>query len=163
MRRRAQLEPADIELNLQFKPFSDVGPKLVLEDELSKHCNVRAVSTRVVVLAPLREEVFRLLHDPAHHCYKATSSNFAASLVAAREEWRVCFCESLQGLWLRSSNECAFARAVVIFASWSAIRCFLYQYCWRSGLSRLARLQNQSWRWLMVIQTGLKRYRSLTS
>ena len=72
LRRRALLEPADIELNPQLKPFDDVWPQLVLEDELVKHCNERAVSTRVVVLAPLREEVFRSLHEPAHHGYEAT-------------------------------------------------------------------------------------------
>ena len=38
LRRRARLEPADIELNSQLKPFADVWPQLVLEDELLKHC-----------------------------------------------------------------------------------------------------------------------------
>ena len=47
-------------------------PQLVLEDELVKTRNERAVSTQVVVPAPLREEVFRSLHKPAHHGYKAT-------------------------------------------------------------------------------------------
>ena len=72
LRRRARHEPADIELNPQLKPFADVWPQLVLEDELVKHCNKRAVSTRVVVPAPLREEVFRTLHEPAHHGHEAT-------------------------------------------------------------------------------------------
>ena len=72
LRRRARLEPADIELNPQLKPFADVWPQLVLEDELVKHCNERAVSTRVVVPTPLREEVFRSLHEPAHYRYEAT-------------------------------------------------------------------------------------------
>ena len=72
LRRRARLEPADIDLNPQLKPFADVWPQLVLEDELVKHCNIRAVSTRVVVPAPLREEVFCSLHEPAHHGYEAT-------------------------------------------------------------------------------------------
>ena len=72
LRRRARLEPTDIELNPQLNPFADVWPQLVLEDELVKHCNERAVSTRVVVPAPLREEVFCLLHEPAHHGYEAT-------------------------------------------------------------------------------------------
>ena len=67
LRRRGRLEPADIELNPQLKPFADVWPQLVGEDDLVKHCNERAVSTRVVVQAPLREKVFRLLHEPAHH------------------------------------------------------------------------------------------------
>ena len=72
LRRRALLEFADIELNPQLKPFADVWPQLVLEDKLVKHCNERAVSTRVVVPAPLREEVFRLLHEAAHHGCEAT-------------------------------------------------------------------------------------------
>ena len=72
LRRRARLDPADIELNPQLKPFADVWPQLVLEGELVKHCNERAVSMRVVVPAPLREEVFRSLHEPAHHGYEAT-------------------------------------------------------------------------------------------
>ena len=72
LRRHARLEPANIELNTQMKPFADVWPRLVLEDELIKHCNKRAVSTRVVVPALLREQVFRLLHEPAHYRYKAT-------------------------------------------------------------------------------------------
>ena len=44
----------------------------MLEDELVKHCNERAVSTRVVVRAPLRAEVFRSLHEPANYGYEAT-------------------------------------------------------------------------------------------
>ena len=72
LRRRARLEPGDIKLNPQLTPFADVWPNLVLEDELVKHCNDRAVSTRVVVPAPLREEVYRSLQDSAHHGYEAT-------------------------------------------------------------------------------------------
>ena len=72
IRLLARLEPADIELNPQLKPFADVCPKLVLEDELVKHCNERAVATRVVVPAPLREKVFRSLHELTHHGYEAT-------------------------------------------------------------------------------------------
>ena len=34
LRRRARLEPTDIELNPQLKPFADVWPQLVLENEL---------------------------------------------------------------------------------------------------------------------------------
>ena len=44
----------------------------MLEDELVKHCNERAVSTRIVVPAPLREEVFRSVHEPAYLGYEAT-------------------------------------------------------------------------------------------
>ena len=55
LRRRARFEPADIELNLQLKPFAVVWPQLVLEDELMKHCNKRVFTTRIVLHAPLRE------------------------------------------------------------------------------------------------------------
>ena len=72
LRRRARLKPVDIELNPQLKPFVYVWPQLVLEDELVKHCNERAVSTQIVVAASLQEEVFRSLHEPAHHGYKET-------------------------------------------------------------------------------------------
>ena len=72
LRRRARLELADIELNPQLKPFADVWPQLLLEYELVKHYNERAVSTRVVVPAPLLEEVFCSLHEPPHHGYEAT-------------------------------------------------------------------------------------------
>ena len=71
LRRRARLEPADIELTPQLNPFAEEWPQLVLEDELVKHCNERAVSTRIVAPAPLREEVFPSLHEPAHHGYEA--------------------------------------------------------------------------------------------
>ena len=37
-----------------------------------KHCNKRAASTRIVVPASLREEVFCSLHEPTHHGYVAT-------------------------------------------------------------------------------------------
>ena len=70
LRRRARLEPADIELNPQLKPFADVWPQLVLEGMLVKHCNERAVSTRVMVTAS-GESAFSL-HEPAHHGYEAT-------------------------------------------------------------------------------------------
>ena len=76
LRRRARLEPANIELNPQLKPFADVWPQLALEDDLVKHCNERAVSTRVEVPAPLRENVFYSLHEPAHHGYEATFVEF---------------------------------------------------------------------------------------
>ena len=52
-------------------------PQLVIEDALIKHCNERAVSTRIVVPATLREEVFRALHEPAHHGYEATLRRIA--------------------------------------------------------------------------------------
>ena len=43
-----------------------------IKSDLLKHCNERAVSTRIVVLAPLREDVFRALHEPALDWYEAT-------------------------------------------------------------------------------------------
>ena len=49
----------------------------MLEDDLLKHCNERAVSTRIVVPPPLRESVFRSLHEPAHHGYEATLRRIA--------------------------------------------------------------------------------------
>ena len=98
LRRRAKLEPADIELNPQLKPFADVWPQLVLKNELVKHCNERAVSTRIVVPAPLQEEVFRSLHEPAHHGYEATlhriSQRFWLSRVRADESALVKACEA---------------------------------------------------------------------
>ena len=47
-------------------------PQLVIEDALLKHCNKRAISTRIVVPAAIREEVFCILHEPSHHGYVAT-------------------------------------------------------------------------------------------
>ena len=47
-------------------------PQLVIEDALFKHCNVRAISTCIVVPAALRDKVFLTLHEPAHHGYEAT-------------------------------------------------------------------------------------------
>ena len=70
-------EPTDIELNPTVRPFADVWPQLVMEDELLKHCNEQAVSTRIVVPALLREDVFRALHEPAHHWYESTLRTIA--------------------------------------------------------------------------------------
>ena len=60
-----------------MKAFADVWPQLVIEDALLKHCNERAISTRIVVFATLCEEVFRALHEPAHHGYDATLRRIA--------------------------------------------------------------------------------------
>ena len=70
--RRARFEPADIKLNLQLKPFADVWPQLVFENELVKHFNELAVSTGIVVSVLLHKKVFCLLHIHAHHEYEAT-------------------------------------------------------------------------------------------
>ena len=67
----------ELEANPQLKPFADVWNQLVVEDALLKHCNERAISTRIVVPAALREEVFRALHEPAHHGYEATLRRIA--------------------------------------------------------------------------------------
>ena len=52
--------------------YLDVWQQLIIENELVKHCNERAVSTRIIVPAALRDEVFRALHEPAHHGYEAS-------------------------------------------------------------------------------------------
>ena len=60
--------------------------QLVGEDALLKHFNERAISSRIVVPAALRDEVFRALHEPAHHGYEATLRR-----IAQRFWWpRVC-------------------------------------------------------------------------
>ena len=55
----------------------DVWTQLVIEDALLKHSNEHAGSTHIVVPAILREEVFRALHEPAHHGYEATLRRIA--------------------------------------------------------------------------------------
>ena len=71
-RRGERPTPADLELNPTLRSYADVWSQLILEDGLLKHCNERAVSTRIVVPPTLRESVFRALHEPAHHGYEAT-------------------------------------------------------------------------------------------
>ena len=72
LRRGERPSPADLELNPTIKLYADVWAQLALEEDLLKHCNERAVSTRIVVPPPLRESVYRSLHEPAHHGYEAT-------------------------------------------------------------------------------------------
>ena len=55
-----------------MKAYAIVWLQLAFEDELLKHLNVRAVSTRIGVPFILREAVVRALHEPAHHRYEAT-------------------------------------------------------------------------------------------
>ena len=50
----ARADADELEANPALKAFADVWPQLVIEDALSKHCNERAVSTRIVVPAILR-------------------------------------------------------------------------------------------------------------
>ena len=66
-----------LEANSSLKSLVDVWSKLVVENAILKHCNERVISTRIVVFAVLREEVFRALHEPAHHCYQATLRRIA--------------------------------------------------------------------------------------
>ena len=68
----ARSDANELEADSTLKPFADVWNQLTVEDALLKHCNERAISTRIVVQAVKREEVFRALHEPAHHGYEAT-------------------------------------------------------------------------------------------
>ena len=73
----ARADADELEANPALKVFADVWPQLVIVDTLLKHCNERAISTRIVVPAAPREEVFRALHEPAHHGYEATLRRIA--------------------------------------------------------------------------------------
>ena len=66
-----------LEADPTLKLFADVWNQLTVEDALLKHCNERAISTRIVVPAVKREKVFRALHEPAHHGYEATLRRIA--------------------------------------------------------------------------------------
>ena len=77
LRRGERPSPEDLELNPSLRLYVDVWSQLTLEEDLLKHCNERAVSTRIVVPPPLRESVFRALHEPAHHGYEATLRRIA--------------------------------------------------------------------------------------
>ena len=68
----ARADVDELEANPALKPYVDVWNQLVVEDELLKHCNERAITTHIVVPAAFREEVFRALHKPAHNSYEAT-------------------------------------------------------------------------------------------
>ena len=61
----------ELEANHKLKWFVDAWSQLFVDDALLKHYNERAIFTRIVVPAVHREEVFRALHEPAHHGYKA--------------------------------------------------------------------------------------------
>ena len=63
----ARADADELEANPALKAFADVWQQQVIEDALLKHCNERAISTRVVVPAALRVDVFHSLHEPAHH------------------------------------------------------------------------------------------------
>ena len=73
----ARPDANELEANPSLKSLVDVWSQLVVENALLKHCNERAISTRIVVPAVRREEVFRALHEPAHHGYQATLRRIA--------------------------------------------------------------------------------------
>ena len=76
----ARADTDELEANPALKAFADAWPQLVIKDALFKHCNERAISTRIVVPATLREKVFRALHEPAHIGYKGTLRRIAQQL-----------------------------------------------------------------------------------
>ena len=53
LKRNAFLEPIDVKNFPLLKWYSDVWPRLIIEDDLLKHFNERAVSTRIFVPAAL--------------------------------------------------------------------------------------------------------------
>ena len=73
----ARADVDELKANPALKTFADVWPQFVIDNALLKHCNERAISTRIVVLVILREDVFCALHEPAHHGYEATLRRFA--------------------------------------------------------------------------------------
>ena len=70
--RRKRPEADDLANDPMLQLYLDVWQQLIIENELVKHCNKRAVSTRIVVPAGLRDEVFLALHEPAHYGYEAS-------------------------------------------------------------------------------------------
>ena len=84
MNANARADADELEANFALKPFAYVLNELVVEDALLKHCNERVISTRIVVPAALREEVFRALHEPAHHGYEGAAPLCTTFLMAAR-------------------------------------------------------------------------------
>ena len=77
LNQNARADADELEADLSLKAFADVWPQFVIENALLKYCNERAISTRIVVPAALREDVFRALHEPAHHGYEATLRRIA--------------------------------------------------------------------------------------
>jgi len=72
LRHNERLTDEKLLADLLLEQYASVLPQLVVESELLKHVNERAISTRVVVPPSLREEVFRSLHEPSHSGYEAT-------------------------------------------------------------------------------------------
>ena len=72
LNQKASPDSDELDGDPTLKSYSDVWAQLVLKETILKHVNERAISTRIVVPAALREEVFRALHEPAHHGYEAT-------------------------------------------------------------------------------------------
>ena len=73
----ARPDANELEANPSLKSFVDAWSVLVVDDAILLHCNEPAISTRIVVPAVRREEVFRALHEPAHHGYQATLRRIA--------------------------------------------------------------------------------------
>ena len=72
LKRNARTELVDVENSPLLKSYSDVWSRLIVKDDLLKHCNERAGSTRIVVPAALREQVVSSLHEPGHHGCEAS-------------------------------------------------------------------------------------------
>ena len=51
----ARADADELEANPALKSFADAWHQFVVEDALLKHCNERAISTRIVVPSDLRE------------------------------------------------------------------------------------------------------------
>ena len=73
----ARADADELEANPALKTFADVWNQLLVDGALLKHCNESAISTSIVVSAALREEVFRVKHQPAHYGYEATLRRIA--------------------------------------------------------------------------------------
>ena len=70
--RREGPEADDLANDPMLQLYFGVLQKLIIDNELVKHCNERAVSTRILVPAALRDEIFHALYKPAHHGYEAS-------------------------------------------------------------------------------------------
>ena len=57
--------------------YSDIWLQLIVENDLLKLCNKPAVSTRIVVPAALREQVFKSQHNPGHQGYETSLQRIA--------------------------------------------------------------------------------------
>ena len=62
----------EIELNPSLQQYLDVWNTLVVESGLLRHVNEGRHSSCIVVPPPLRDDVVRSLHLPAHHGFEST-------------------------------------------------------------------------------------------